>query len=60
LRKLYTTVVHSAITTCCPALWAPPEIIFFRKGAKEELQKPEKQYLTTIAGVNRAKLIWGL
>jgi hypothetical protein len=31
LRLLYTAVVRPAITTDCPAWWAPPSMPFFRK-----------------------------
>ncbi len=40
-RLLYTAVVRPAITTGCPAWWAPPDTPFFRKGVGEELQKAE-------------------
>jgi hypothetical protein len=38
LKLLYTAVVRLAITTGCPAWWAPPSTPFFRKGMGEELK----------------------
>jgi hypothetical protein len=49
-RLLYTAVVRPAITTCCPAWWAPPSTPFFRKGVGEELQKIENCCLRTVSG----------
>jgi hypothetical protein len=40
-RLLYTAVVRPAITTGCPAWWAPPDAPFFWKGVGAELQKAE-------------------
>jgi hypothetical protein len=36
-RLLYTAVVCPAITTGCPAWWAPPDTPFHRKGMGDEL-----------------------
>jgi hypothetical protein len=41
LRLLYTTVIRPAITTSCPAWWAPPSMPFYRKGVGKELQRVE-------------------
>ncbi len=49
-RLLYTAVVRPAITTSCPAWWAPPSMPFFQKGVGEELQKAENRCLRTISG----------
>jgi hypothetical protein len=38
LRLLYSAVVRPAITTGCPAWWAPPHMPFFQKGMGDELQ----------------------
>jgi hypothetical protein len=59
-RLLYTTVVHPAIATCCPAWWAPPDTPFFQKEIGEELQKAEKQCLRAVAGAYKATPIRNL
>jgi hypothetical protein len=41
LRLLYTTVVHPAITTGCPAWLARPDKLFILEGVRKELQKAE-------------------
>jgi hypothetical protein len=53
-RLLYTAVVHPAITTGCPAWWAPPSTPFFRKEVGEELQKIKNCCLRTVSGAYKA------
>jgi hypothetical protein len=57
---LYTAVICPAITTGCPAWWAPPDTPFFRKGVGEELQKAENRCLRTVAGAYKATPIRSL
>ncbi len=53
-RLLYTAVVRPAITTGCPAWWAPPSTPFFQKGVGEELQKVENRCRRTVSGAYKA------
>ncbi len=53
-RLLYTAVVRPAITTGCPAWWAPPSTPFFQKGVGEELQKIESRCLRTVSWAYKA------
>ncbi len=59
-RLLYSTVVCPAITTGCPAWWAPPDTLFFRKGVGEELQKAENRCLRTVTEAYKATPIRSL
>jgi hypothetical protein len=59
-RLLYTAVVRPAITTGCPAWWAPPSTPFFRKGMGEELLKIENRCLRTISGAYKATPVLSL
>ncbi len=40
-KLLYTIVVCLAVTTGCPAWWAPPDMILYPQGVRKELQKAE-------------------
>jgi hypothetical protein len=53
-RLLYTAVVRPAITTGCPAWWAPPSTPFFRKVVGDELQKIENCCLRNVSGAYKA------
>jgi hypothetical protein len=60
LRLLYTAVVRPAITTGCPAWWAPPSTPFFRKGVGEELQKIKNCCFRTVSGAYNASPVRSL
>jgi hypothetical protein len=53
-RLLYTAVVQPVITTGCPAWWAPPSTLFYRKGVGEELQRVENSCLKTVSRAYKA------
>ncbi len=57
---LYTAVVYLAITTGCPAWWAPPDKSFFLTGVGEELQEAENRCLRIVAGAYKATPIRSL
>jgi hypothetical protein len=54
LRLLYTAVVRPAMTTGCPAWWAPPSTPFFQSGLGEELRRVENRCLVTVSGAYKA------
>jgi hypothetical protein len=60
LRLLNTAVVRPAITSGCPARWAPPMTPFPKKGLGEELQRVEDFCLRTISGAYNATPVQSL
>ncbi len=53
MRLLYTAV-YPAITSGCPAWWAPLDTLFFLTAVGEELQKAENRCLRAVAGAYKA------
>jgi hypothetical protein len=54
VRLLYTTVVRPAITTGCPAWWAPPSTPFFRKVLGDKLKGFKNCGLKTVSAAYKA------
>jgi hypothetical protein len=60
LKLLYTAVVHLAITSGCPAWWAPPSMLFIQKGLGDKLQRVENRCLRIVSRAHMATPIRSL
>ncbi len=60
LRLLYTAVIWPAISTSCPAWWAPSSTPLFKKGPGEDFQNAKNCCLRIMSGTYKATPIQSL